>query len=1678
MRPDLLPDVMALPEFKALPFSERQSVFEDGAAAAAEWVTQNGGWDKDTWKQWGQSVSGMRDELARSETFGEKAAHVGKQVAKVIPDTLKTIGAGAVGASPVLPDGSGGITGQIPFETTLPMLDANLKRLSQGVAGYALGGKEEIEGHLTEMRRQIDEGELPFDQSGLNAWLDGHQEKLYAAQERYAKLRAESGPAPDADKLARNTLLGRKENVAALQRYLNTRDPAAFEALRKNALTTPLEYDIDQERQRLSTETKLGRALTPEAQPFIQESADPAEIAGIAFTVGKGVKALGKAGKGAKALEIAKGALGEVLSEQVSTTMDDPNATWGERWQTAKDSLAASLGLAGAGAAIGKTLPSTGAAQSAPVAQPSALATIAQRGGTQDVTEGATDADFDTVDAAANVQPPDAPAPSQPVETPVAPVGTAGRRVQVNPALADLEISQAPVTEGDVVADFNLQRQPVPATTLPDPTGQTPETPQTITGSDVQTGPEMPVPPPSADADAGAGGAPPAGGATWEESAEFSTAEELAMAGDIEGAEAIETAWRAAQGSVVPALAGQEVTAPAPSQAASSLLRATNASPPATAQGRTRAELWADEVIEDGRGRVSAGLDPKLLTAYTIKGAGLVRDGLRDFAAWSREMLRRFSAAIKPHLQTIWAAVQDEARMMTTNKGSINPGGSTRAERTARARAAATMPNAPAAASQAKPLRPDLGGAAQDYTAWTAEDMRQRATALADAIGDVPELARLLSSEDGLREMGLGPDQATFVMAEALRRAQAAVQSATNDVDRIRATATLRQLRAAWDVTGTEAGQGLASRAHAAQDLRATAPALAVDEAVEKQQKTTLDPALPVDATTAAVDTAAKAAGKKATDQMGALMAQDSGALAKLINTLRQKIAPGMNWRDIFTSTASEQRAWELETYARIRKHQALQNLTPAEARALTREMSKAWQRERRTVFQRELQKQLEKVAKLKPAAAAKVRKAEPRLLQLINLGAFGADTFRDAIAQEWGIAGLNAPEARRLRALAEQMQAAPDGLPRRRLAQQFIEGLQDLSKLSKAELLDSYWTASVLSGWRTQTDILLGVMNGLEDTLFGGIVTAARSGNYAALPRALGAFLGNWPQALREAWQHLSKGDKAFLHKWDSELAGMLEHGGRLGGAARQLRRGGVIGKAAGGLVEVVARLLTALDHFNASSTREGMKVLAMARNPELFKQATRISAADRAAARVRARAELTAGVAPATEQERVHENARVKELLEAMVPTEILEQAESLGLDASLQGDVPGVVGGAMVELVKLAASLPRRALAKLESRGPVDRVTRTFLRALEVFGRTLTGTKFIRTVGHQVNRHVSYLPALGYLMRRSEQGMKDNPVKKDVLIAKQIVGTMLTLGIVAAFRNADEDDDDEQGIEGGWKGYTPEQRSQRYAQGKQPYSVWSRQPDGKVRSWNYNAWGIAGLLATAGAMEDQRRAKAHTKGDVPALMNGLAAGAMSWTDMAQLQGLQAIFDSSPYTTGNVADSIGGKLNRWAATTVGGLVPRFLKDIDAVTDPALYDSSQWWQRWTAQVPMVRALSGGKRVDIFGEEISLDRGPLSRVTQLGPLSPERASLGRLNERGLWLPDPSAGERVVSVGGKRREFTPLEADRYQRLVGAGYKEYIAKEAAALLQMEPKEAKERISKRAKLIRDRAARAAVK
>jgi hypothetical protein len=344
---DQIPSLIESPEFKALPYAKRQQVAESALAEGAAGLA--GKWDKPTYQKWGQFAQTVRDKVTASESMTETAGRYAGVAGGAIKDSLATVGTMALGLSPVVPTEQG-LKGQIPGETLVPMIGANLAGLATGAAQAVLDDPKPLQGKLKALKAGIDNGDFFDDGDGLPGWLEKQDAEVRAEQAKfYRETTSDDGWHKE------NSLLGNPKNADALNVYLRTRSPQAWQDLEQSLLQTPGMARIQREKAALMKDSTLAQGLTPEARPYIQAAGDPAELAGMVATAGAGSAAV-KAGQTMlqRGVNVAKGVGAEMLSEQVSASMDSAFVPWEQRVQIAKDSLAASLGIMGASGAVNR----------------------------------------------------------------------------------------------------------------------------------------------------------------------------------------------------------------------------------------------------------------------------------------------------------------------------------------------------------------------------------------------------------------------------------------------------------------------------------------------------------------------------------------------------------------------------------------------------------------------------------------------------------------------------------------------------------------------------------------------------------------------------------------------------------------------------------------------------------------------------------------------------------------------------------------------------------------------------------------------------------------------------------------------------------------------------------------------------------------------------------------------------------------------------------------------------------------------------------------------------------------------------------------------------------------------------------------------------------------------------
>lgn len=371
--------------FKAMPYESRKQAGEQALSEASQWVTQNGGWTPDSWKQFGEAAKGFRQEIYDSETVGEGLAWAGKGVVRGVTDLAKVAGTTALDLGIVEPNSTfSDPQFKAPLGTVLPALGRGTQKIVDALdvkmAEFNPQGKA-LDDELSAMRKEIDEGTMPLDAEGLQNWLDQRGSDVAEKQAYWyhsrrttpaptpeqtqemgwaAKLQAQRDAEPVSEDLQRaawgNSMMADPINAKLLGGYMATRNPEIWDQLTARLKTDPTTHALrdanDKAREATGLAQFLNRNFGEGASQMIDEAGDPMEWVGMVFAPMKGVQAIRKGRtllqRGA---DLAKGVASEVLSEQGSLTADNPFATLQQRMDVAKETVLGSIGLLGTGAA-------------------------------------------------------------------------------------------------------------------------------------------------------------------------------------------------------------------------------------------------------------------------------------------------------------------------------------------------------------------------------------------------------------------------------------------------------------------------------------------------------------------------------------------------------------------------------------------------------------------------------------------------------------------------------------------------------------------------------------------------------------------------------------------------------------------------------------------------------------------------------------------------------------------------------------------------------------------------------------------------------------------------------------------------------------------------------------------------------------------------------------------------------------------------------------------------------------------------------------------------------------------------------------------------------------------------------------------------------------------------------
>ena len=769
--------------------------------------------------------------------------------------------------------------------------------------------------------------------------------------------------------------------------------------------------------------------------------------------------------------------------------------------------------------------------------------------------------------------------------------------------------------------------------------------------------------------------------------------------------------------------------------------------------------------------------------------------------------------------------------------------------------------------------------------------------------------------------------------------------------------------------------------------------------------------------------------GQKAVKQVAELMTKTNNVTSKVLRLVGKE--GKVNWAELFTSSAVDQKQWQSDLFAKIREHPKLQNLGEAEAGELANILSEAWQRERRKIFLREFKKQV-KLPEVNASDAAKLESALPELIRQLNLGLFENEAFRNAVAPRYGEKPVSSEQALKVYEMAQKAQAQPEGFQRNQAFREVYDEMRRSSGISGKDIITAWWYASVLSGSGTQARNIVGNA---------GLLMEAYAASVARNPKAASVLWSAMVRGMRDnimggEFRAIMSGHVAARQGMDiAGAAGTLE---LLKDSPKKWERMLAIGR-------YVTRFMLAADSFfydAAAEVAATNQVIAQNRkatwsevNAKIYDRLN-LSPVKRQIAEAQAKAEKLTG----NDFKR-----RVIEILENERPSEILEAQNRFALEATLNNDPQGLLGTLAHGLM-----LARERVPLLTAVVPFIRISANVGNVL--LQHSPLGLYWVlrnwRTEGANWQQMKTGRSTGNIIGIRSDI----TPEEYQQLRAKVLLSHgALMMAFAWAASGLDEKDPWFQ-VTGSMQGVDPDRRRQLEQQGIRPYSVKFGN-----RSFDYRLTPWATGFAYVGQVMDAKRyiPKWDEQEMTVKLATALMGGKAVILDQSFLSNLMVLLERGPQLA---KDQNSNKYITFLARTAGGAIPSILKESDSWFSPQIRNPSTAWDLVQREIPFYRRDAGTPVINILGEPVERPRYPWSWLTSEASDDPVWQALGEKAQKGAFLPVPTSAVTILQ-NGKRVKMTPEQFAAYQREIGKLYRAKLERDLSRFSRMTPEQAQE-------------------
>ena len=618
-----------------------------------------------------------------------------------------------------------------------------------------------------------------------------------------------------------------------------------------------------------------------------------------------------------------------------------------------------------------------------------------------------------------------------------------------------------------------------------------------------------------------------------------------------------------------------------------------------------------------------------------------------------------------------------------------------------------------------------------------------------------------------------------------------------------------------------------------------------------------------------------------------------------------------------------------------------------------------------RTEFSRRVdgrrRRELDRIAASATRTPRRVRQAWERLVELSNLGAVNRADAWNVIAERMDLPEWTPALAADVRAIADEIQVAPEGIPQQRAVQRLLDRLAR-ERLRWWDFPIALWYANILSGPVTHLRNILGNAGMMAAN---ALVSLRRPQDWPAQMVAMGRGLG---VGSRDAYDVLRTGRLTGFRSNRAEAARPLELMRLPGRLDYMLTFWRMVGRGLGAAdtlffraaaeqrAELMSRLI---------ARREGLRGDALARRVAEIMGRTD---AQRAAAETQALAEGLTGNDLAR---------RVTDIMDRQRPEDVRTNARDFGLRSTFNNEPYGVLGAAARAMNQLSADVPA-------------------VRAI---------VPFTNIIANVVNEGLNWFPPTG--VGRSIWGHWQGRLNGQEITnmedlydqhARAALGTVLVAGLYAAIAAAMDDDDP-------WIDITsmgPKdagQRAQLRMRGWMPKSI-------KIgdRWYSYQNTPMVIPMAWLGNWFDARRYnKLETRDLTTRLAYAVANTGQVILSHSFLDGMASFLGGLRRDDPKGAARM---MEGFARSATSIVVPNALRQLDRAFDPTVYDSHTMTAALVNSVPFARR-TGQPALNVWGQPVEISQTE-TFVSQVQ----EDPVLDVLARRGLWISTPTAQIKV------------------------------------------------------------------